>query len=198
MSSMTEQAYRFAKERYEELGVDTEQAIRTYLETPITFNAWQLDDDAGFLKVERSSGGGVMATGNYPGRARDGGELMCDAKKVFSLVPGTHKLSVQSKQIATDKDGVDLDTIEKEHYEPYVQWAKENNYGLDFNPSCSGHPMSSTGFTLASSDEGIRRFWITHFKKASEIAEYLGESTGMRCITNYWIPDGYKDYTADM
>lgn len=198
MASKVEQAYQLAKERYAELGVDTESAIQTYLETPVTFNAWQLDDDAGFLKVERGSGGGVMATGNYPGRARNAEELMSDAKKVFSLVPGTHKLSVQSKQIATDKDGVDLDNIEKEYYQPYVDWAKENGYGLDFNPSCSGHPMAGTGFTLASADEGIRKFWVTHFRKASEIAEYLGESVGMQCITNYWIPDGYKDYPADM
>ncbi|MCD8354856.1 MAG: L-rhamnose isomerase [Clostridiales bacterium] len=198
MGTKIEQAYRLAQERYAALGVDTESAIRTLLKTPVTFNAWQLDDDAGFLKVERSGGGGVMATGNYPGRARNAAELMQDAKKVFSLVPGTHKLSVQSKQIATEKPGVDLDNIEKEYYQPYVDWAKENGYGLDFNPSCSGHPMSASGFTLASADEGVRRFWITHFKKASEIAEYLGESVGMRCITNYWIPDGYKDYPADM
>lgn len=198
MGNIIEQAYELAKQRYAELGVDTEKAIKTYLETPVTFNAWQLDDDAGFLKVERGSGGGVMATGNYPGRATNADQLMSDAKKVFSLVPGTHKLSVQSKQIATDKEGVDLDNIEKEYYTPYVDWAKENHYGLDFNPSCSGHPMAGTGFTLASADKGIRDFWITHFKKASEIAEYLGESVGMRCITNYWIPDGYKDFPADM
>lgn len=197
MGNKIENAYEIAKERYAELGVDTEKAIATYLKTPISFNAWQLDDDAGFLKVKKGSGGGVMATGNYPGRAANAAQLMEDAGKVFSLVPGTHKLSIQSKQIASEEK-VDLDGIEKEHYLPYVEWAKEKGYGLDFNPSCSGHPMADTGFTLSSADEGIRNFWITHFKKASEIGEYFGQELGKKCVTNYWIPDGYKDFTADM
>ncbi|QNM05475.1 L-rhamnose isomerase [Qiania dongpingensis] len=198
MGSKTEQAYELAKERYAKMGVDTEEAVKKLLAVRISFNAWQLDDDKGFLQVEAGTGGGVMATGNYPGAAKNAEQLVQDAGTVFSLIPGRHKLSVQSKMIASAEPGIDLDRIEKEHYRYYVDWAKENGIGLDFNPSCSGHPMANSGFTLSSADERVREFWIEHFRRASEIGEYLGQETGIRCMTNYWIPDGYKDMPADM
>lgn len=188
--------YQEAKERYFELGVDTDAALDKLQEKRISFNAWQLDDVKGFLDVASGFGGGVMATGNYMGVAKSAAQLRQDSEKVFSLVPGKHKLSLQANMVDTSEK-VDLDSIEPKHFSGFVEWAKECGIGLDINPSCAGHPMLSSGFTLSSADAGIRNFWIHHFILTSQIGEFFGKETGIRCVTNYWIPDGYKDYPAD-
>ena len=189
-------AYETAKEIYAQYGVNTDEALKKLREKRISFNAWQLDDVKGFLKLDQGSGGGIQATGNYPGVATTAEELMQDAEKVFSLVGGKHKLSLQANMVATNEK-VDLDTIEPKHFAAYVDWAKKIGIGLDINPSCAGHPMLESGFTLSSADKGIREWWIHHFILTSGIGEYFGKETGVRCVTNYWIPDGYKDYPAD-
>lgn len=188
--------YAQAKEIYAGYGVDTEAALDKLENKKISFNAWQLDDVHGFLSAPRGAGGGVMATGNYVGVAKNAEQLMRDADKVFSLVAGKHKLSLQANMVDTNEK-VDLDTIAPKHFKGYVDWAKQNGVGLDINPSCSGHPMLSTGFTLSSEDKSIRDYWINHFILTSKIGEYFGKETGIRCVTNYWIPDGYKDFPAD-
>ena len=188
--------YEEARERYAAFGVDTEAALTALNEKKISFNAWQLDDVKGFLRLEGGAGGGVMATGSYPGAAKNAAQLMQDADEVFSLVPGKHKLSLQANMIS-DGAGVDLDTLSAEHFRSFIDWAKERGLGLDINPSCAGHPMLNTGFTLSSPDKAIRDFWVEHFIRTSLIGEAFGRETGIRCVTNYWIPDGYKDYPAD-
>jgi L-rhamnose isomerase len=188
--------YEEARERYAAYGVDTEAALTALNEKKISFNAWQLDDVKGFLRLEGGAGGGVMATGSYPGAAKNAAQLMQDADEVFSLVPGKHKLSLQANMIS-DGAGVDLDTLSAEHFRSFIDWAKERGLGLDINPSCAGHPMLNTGFTLSSPDKAIRDFWVEHFIRTSLIGEAFGRETGIRCVTNYWIPDGYKDYPAD-
>ncbi len=190
--------YEYAKERYAEYGVDTDAAVEKLIGKRISFNAWQLDDVRGFLKLESSGCSGIMATGNYMGVATDAKQLMQDADKVFSLVPGNHKLSLQANMISSGEGKVDLDSIEPENFSGYVDWAKEKNIGLDINPSCAGHPMLSSGFTLSSSDKGIREYWIDHFMRTSRIGEYFGKMLGIKCVTNYWIPDGFKDLPADL
>ncbi|MGN1099895.1 MAG: L-rhamnose isomerase [Christensenellales bacterium] len=196
MRNNVESNYFEARDIYAELGVDTDRALDSLQNKRISFNAWQLDDVKGFLNLKGKSGGGIQATGNYPGVARNAKELMQDAEKVFSLVGGKHKLSLQANMVDTDEK-VDLDTVEPKHFAGYVEWAKRIGIGLDINPSCAGHPMLESGFTLSSSDSGIRDYWINHFVRTSEIGEYFGKETGVRCVTNYWIPDGYKDFPAD-
>lgn len=190
-------AYQAAREQYAAYGVDTDAAVKALLDKRISFNAWQLDDVKGFLHPAGGAGGGIMATGNYMGAATNASMLMQDAAEIFSLIPGRHKLSLQANMVAAGQPGVDLDSIEPCHFAAYVDWAKDLGVGLDINPSCAGHPMLSTGFTLSSPDTAIREYWIDHFIRTSKIGEYFGRELGIKCVTNYWIPDGYKDFPAD-
>lgn len=192
----TREQYEYARERYAELGVDTDRALEILERERISFNGWQMDDVKGFMHRGNAMSGGILSTGSYPGAARNGEELRQDVEKAFSLIPGKHKVSLQATQVDTDEI-IDLDEIEPRHYEAYIQWAKEKDIGLDFNPSCYSHPKSEKGFTLSSQDASIREFWIEHCKRSSKVGEYFGDSLGIPCVTNLWVPDGYKDFPVD-
>ncbi len=187
------QAYMLAKERYAALGIDSDAALVTLAQTPISLHCWQGDDVGGFEDPSRGLSGGIMATGNYPGKARSTGELRTDLDMAYKLIPGTHRLNLHV--IYGDADGEKLDRNDwgPHHFDKWIAWAKENNHGIDFNPTCFSHPMADSGFTLASLDESVREFWIDHCRISREIGAYIGEQLGTPCVTNVWIPDGYKD-----
>ncbi len=189
-------AYALAKERYAGLGVDTEQVLAKLEEISISLHCWQGDDVGGFEDPERGLSGGIMATGNYPGKARTGTELRQDLDKAYSLIPGNHRLNLHAIYLETET-AVARNEIRPEHFNDWVAWAKANKHGIDFNPSCFSHPLADDGFTLASADEGIRNFWIEHCMASREIGAYFGRELGTAAVTNIWIPDGYKDTPID-
>jgi len=194
--SNIEQAYDLAQERYAALGVDTEQALARLGQIPISLHCWQGDDVGGFEDPGRGLSGGIMATGNYPGKARTVAELRQDLNKAYRLIPGRHRLNLHAIYLDSDKK-VERNAIEPKHFASWVDWARENNHGLDFNPTCFSHPLAESGFTLASSDEGVRQFWIEHCIASRNIGAYFGRELGIPCVTNVWIPDGYKDTPVD-
>ncbi|MCB8977026.1 MAG: L-rhamnose isomerase [Ardenticatenaceae bacterium] len=197
MSNSIEQAYTLAQERYAALGVDTDAALEKLATIPISLHCWQGDDVIGFEDPDRGLSGGIMATGNYPGKARTPDELRQDLDMAYSLIPGTHRLNLHA--IYGDSDGAKLDRNDWQphHFDKWIAWAKENNHGIDFNPTCFSHPMADSGFTLASLDQGVRDFWIEHCRISREIGAHIGEQLGTPCVTNVWIPDGYKDTPAN-
>ena len=190
-----EEEYRIAKERYLSYGVDVEEAMEKLASIPLSIQCWQGDDVEGFLD-KGSLGDGLQVTGNYPYKARNIAELQEDIEEVLSLLPGTFKLNLHSTYLDSEKS-VCLDQIEPKHYESWVKFAKKHHLGLDFNPTLFSSPMVKEGFTLSSKEEGVRRFWIEHCKRARKIGEYFGKELGIPCVTNIWIPDGYKDEPYD-
>lgn len=191
-----EKAYELARERYAEIGVDTEEALRRLEQIKISMHCWQGDDVRGFLFRERALSGGIQATGNYPGAARTPSELRADMEMALRLIPGKHRINLHSTYADTD-ERIDLDEIEPRHYESWVQWAREQGLGLDFNPTCFSHEKSESGFTLASADRGIRDFWIEHCKRSRRVSAYFGRELQSPSVNNIWIPDGYKDTPID-
>ena len=190
--------YQSAQEAYATLGVDTEKALETLGRTPISVHCWQGDDVGGFDSAAAGDpGGGLAVTGNYPGRARTPEELRADLEKVFSLVPGKHRLNLHAFYLETGGQKVDRDQIETKHFQGWIDWAKSLGLGMDFNPTCFAHPKAADGFTLAHRDKGIREFWIEHAKRCRKIGAYIGRALGSTCVTNVWIPDGYKDLPVD-
>lgn len=188
-------AYEIAREVYAPIGVDTDAAINRVKNIPISINCWQGDDVKGFLFKNELSGG-IQTTGNYPGRANTPDELRADVEKAMSLIPGNNRLNLHAIYADTTEK-VDLDELEPRHFESWIQWAKERNIGLDFNPTCFAHPMADSGFTISSADEGVRNFWIDHCIRSRQIAEYMGKELGNKAVTNFWFPDGYKDIPYD-
>ena len=189
-------AYEYAKEVYASIGVDTDAAIERVKNIPISINCWQGDDVGGFLFKDNALTGGIQTTGNYPGKARNVNELKADIDMAMSLIPGRHRLNLHAIYADTDKK-IDLDEIEPCHYESWIDWARERRIGLDFNPTCFSHPMSDSGFTISSSDENVRNFWIEHCIRSRKIGEYFGKELSNRAVTNFWFPDGYKDIPFD-
>jgi L-rhamnose isomerase len=190
--------YQAAREAYATLGVDTEKALETLGRTPISVHCWQGDDVGGFESTSAGDpGGGLAVTGNYPGRARTPNELRADLEKVFSLVPGKHRLNLHAFYLETGGQKVDRDQIETKHFQRWIDWAKSLGIGMDFNPTCFAHPKAADGFTLAHRDKGIRDFWIEHAKRCRKIGADIGRALGSTCVTNVWIPDGYKDLPID-
>jgi len=189
-------AYAIAKERYAAFGVDTDAVMETLKAIPISLHCWQGDDVVGFEDPDRGLSGGIMATGNYPGKARTVAELRSDLDKAYSLIPGTHRLNLHA--IYLDSDTViPRNDIRPEHFASWADWAKENNHGIDFNPTCFSHPLADDGFTLSHQDKGVRDFWIEHCIASREIGDYFGRELGTPAVTNVWIPDGYKDIPVD-
>lgn len=187
-----------AKEVYAELGVDVETAIETCLQVPVSVHCWQADDVNGFEISEASADtGGILATGNYPGRARNGDELRLDLDKAFSLCPGSHRANLHAIYAETGGLAVSRDSIGPEHFTRWIDWGNERQVALDFNPTYFGHPMAASGFTLSNSDEGVRQFWIRHGIASRQIASVIAQRQGGPCINNHWIPDGSKDSPAD-
>ena len=188
--------YDSAKEIYASYGVDTEKAIDALKNITISVHCWQGDDVNGFDNPDALSGG-IQTTGNYPGKASTPQELMADIDKAFSLMPGKKKLNLHACYAIMQGEKVDRDKIGPAQFEPWVKIAKERGMGLDFNPTFFSHPMVKDNLTLSSPDEEVRRFWVEHGKRCLEISEYFANETGMPCVMNIWIPDGYKDVPAD-
>jgi L-rhamnose isomerase len=191
-----EDAYGIAKEAYAKFGVSSDKAIREALALPVSIHCWQGDDVMGFENSGPLSGG-ILATGNYPGRARNGDELRADAEFAFSLIPGKKRFNLHSFYAETGGKKVTRDKLEAEHFSKWMSWAKKKKIPLDFNPSFFSHPMADTGWTLSSADSKIRRFWINHAKSCRRIASAFGAAQGTPAVNNSWIPDGSKDYPAD-
>ena len=189
--------YNYAKETYAKYGIDTEKAIATLMNVPVAVHCWQGDDVVGFdCKAELS--GGIQTTGNYPGKATTPAQLMADMDKAFSLIPGKKKLNLHAcYAIFENGEFADRDALKPAHFAKWVEYAKARNMGIDFNPTLFSHPMVKDNLTLSSPDENVRKFWIEHCKRCVEISEYFATETGIPCVMNIWIPDGYKDIPAD-
>ena len=197
MEKKVNELYESAKEHYAKIGVDADSAIEKLGKISISLHCWQGDDVGGFENPDAVLDGGIMATGNYPGKARNADELRMDLDKALSLIPGKHRLNLHAIYAETGGKKVERDKLGPEHFTNWLNWAKSRGMGLDFNPTCFSHPKAETGFTLSSKDEGIRRFWVEHCIACRKIGEYMGKETGSPCVTNVWIPDGYKDIPVD-
>lgn len=189
-------AYGIAKERYAEVGVDTDKVLGQMQDFHLSLHCWQTDDVMGFENLTGSLSGGIATTGNYPGRARNIEEVRADIVKAKSLIPGTHRLNLH--EIYGDFKGevVDRDQVEPRHFASWMEWGKENDMKLDFNSTSFSHPKSGS-LSLANPDEGIRNFWIEHTKRCRAVAEEMGKAQGDPCIMNLWVHDGSKDLTVD-
>ena len=190
-------AYSLARERYAGLGVDTESALATLATLPVSIHCWQGDDVGGFEHGGEPLGGGIAVTGNYPGKARTPDELRADLEKALSLIPGKHRINLHACYGEFGKKPVDRDAVEPAHFKGWISWAKSQGLGLDFNPTFFSHPKASDGFTLAHQSEDIRKFWIEHGKRSREIGAAMGRALGSSTVTNFWVPDGFKDTPAD-
>lgn len=195
-NELVQKSYEIAKERYAALGVDVEQALVKLQKISISIHCWQADDVTGFEDLGNMGGGGIQATGNYPGKARNMEELRTDIEKVQTLVGGDHRLSLHA--IYGDFGGktVDRDEIEPSHFTSWMQWAKEKGLKLDFNSSSFGHPKSGD-LTLANPDKSIRDFWVEHTKRCRAISEEMGKFQNDPCVMNLWVHDGSKDTTVN-
>ena len=190
-------SYSLAKERFATLGVDTDAALATLATTPISVHCWQGDDVAGFENSSGNAGSGCLATGNHPGKARNFDELSADLEKVASIVPGKLRISLHATYATDNVAKADRDALEPGHFRAWLDWAKRHGWGMDFNPTCFGHPQAASGYTLSSADEGIRKFWIDHCIASRRIAAHFGKELDNPAVTNIWIPDGAKDRPAD-
>ncbi|MEO0830501.1 MAG: L-rhamnose isomerase, partial [Pseudomonadota bacterium] len=188
--------YESAKAQFADWGVDTEAALDQLRGIPISVHCWQGDDVSGFETRSGTSGGGIQATGNHPGRARNPDELRADLEFIYSKIPGVHRLNLHAMYMDTDETP-DRDEIEFHHFAPWVDWARDQGIGLDFNPTFFAHPKADDNLTLAHPDPGIREFWIEHGRRTRDIAEQMGEALGSPVINNIWVPDGYKDVPID-
>ncbi len=190
-------AYDIAKQMYADIGIDTETVLEKLADIPVSVHCWQIDDLSGFENPERGLSGGIAAIGGAPGKPRDRQEYMKNLNKALDLIPGKTKLALHAVYLDNGGSMVDRDAIEPKHFAAWVEYAKERGIGLDFNPTYFSHDKASDNFTLASANEDIRRFWIEHGKRCRRVGAYFGMELGQTCITNHWIPDGYKDYTID-
>jgi len=192
-----EQAYTSAKKYYEYFEVDTDTALEKLANISISIHCWQGDDVNGFENNSDLTGSGIQATGNYPGKARTADELRADFLKALSQIPGRHRLNIHAIYAETGGKHIDRDELAPEHFADWIAWAKENGIGMDFNPTFFSHPNSDDGFTLSSRNDKIRQFWINHGVACRRIGEHIGKELKTPCITNFWIPDGFKDIPAD-
>ena len=192
---MTER-FESAKELYKSIGVDVDAAIKKLRDVKISIHCWQGDDVNGFENSGELSGG-IAATGNYPGKARNADELMNDIDEALKVIPGKHKINLHAIYAVTNGEKVERSDLKPEHFAKWVQFAKERGLGLDFNPTLFSHPMAADGLTLSHPDEKVRKYWIKHCIACRKIAEYFGRELGQPCVNNIWIPDGYKDIPAD-
>ena len=196
MLESTNAAYLLARQRYADLGVDTDAALARLRTDPISLHCWQGDDVGGFEEPDGKLGGGLAATGNYPGKARTPDELRRDAAKALSLIPGSHRFNLHAFYGEFGNRRVDRDAIGPEHFAGWIDWARSLGIGLDFNPTCFSHPKAEQ-FTLSHPDPAIRAFWIRHAAACRRIGAAMGRALGTPCVTNVWIPDGMKDTPVD-
>lgn len=194
---MANTAYELARARYAQIGVDTDAAIEKLKTIPVSLHCWQGDDVTGF-DHDGPLTGGIQTTGNYPGKAKTPEQLMADMDKAMSLCPGKKKLNLHAcYAIFEPGEFVDRDKIEPKHFKKWVDFAKERGMGIDFNPTFFSHPMAKNGLTLTSPDEEVRKFWVEHGKACIRISEHFAKETGIPCVMNIWIGDGFKDVPAD-
>lgn len=196
MKNNVEKRFEDAKMEFEAIGVNVDQALQTLKKTEISMHCWQGDDVKGFLSPDGELTGGIMSTGDYPGAAHTPEQLRQDATKAFSLIPGKQKFNLHAIYADTDEK-IDLDQIEPKHFAKWVEWAKELEIGLDFNPTFFSHPMYKNGYTLAHPEKEVRDFWIEHGKRSRKISEYFGKELGKTSYNNFWVPDGSKDNPID-
>ncbi len=197
-SRRIEQAYRLAREAYAVFGVDTEAAIQRARAVPISLHCWQADDVRGLeTPVAGRDSGGIMATGGYPGRARDGDEMRADLDVVLKLLPGVQRLNLHAFYAETGDRAVDRDALVPEHFARWLDWARSRGIGLDFNPTYFAHPKAASGFTLSSAEKSVRTFWINHGRACRRITQHFARKQGTPSVINHWIPDGTKDQPAD-
>lgn len=193
-----EERYRLAREQYAELGVDTERALAALRGVPLSVHCWQGDDVGGFeAGSDGTLSGGIAATGNYPGRARSMAELRQDLEELWKLLPGKHRLALHMSYGDFGGARVDRDAVEPRHFDSWLAWAASCGVKLDMNGTFFSHPKASSGLTLASKDEAVRRFWVEHARRTRAVSAHIGRKQGGACIDNLWIPDGMKDATAD-
>ena len=193
-----EKSYQLAKEQYAELGVDTDKVISEMDNINISLHCWQTDDVGGFEKPGSVlGGGGIQATGNFPGKAKTIEQMRSDLDKVMSLLPGKQRLSLHAIYGEFGGKLIDRDQIEPRHFQGWINWAKRRGMGLDFNCTCFSHPLADDGFTLSSKNEKIRKFWVEHTKRCRAIGAEMGKQLGTPCVHNIWIPDGMKDSPVD-
>ncbi len=193
---MLTERYEQAKKIYADIGVDTDAAVRRLNGVKISIQCWQGDDLTGFENFGGASGG-ILTTGNYPGKARTPEELMQDLDEALSLIPGRHKINLHAIYAITGGEKVARNELQPRHFEKWVEYAKQRGLGLDFNPTVFSHPLADSGLTLSHPDKKIRDFWIQHCKCCRTIAEYMGKELGQPCLCNLWIPDGFKNTPAD-
>lgn len=196
MTSSIDQAWTLAKERFAQLGIDAEAAIKQLDTLPVSIHCWQGDDVAGFENPEGNLTGGIQATGNYPGKARNAQQLRADLELAISMIPGPNRLNLHAIYLESDQP-VARNEIEPKHFANWVDWAKKNKLGLDFNPSCFSHPMSADGFTLSSANPEVRQFWIEHCQASRRVSASFGRALGTPSVMSIWVPDGMKDLTVD-
>ena len=194
--TLIHQAYEIAKERYAELGIDTEKVLEQLQNFHLSMHCWQADDVKGFEVQAGSLDGGIAVTGNFPGAARNIDELRADILKAKSLIPGNHRLNLH--EICGDFQGkvVDRDEVTVDHFKSWIEWGKENKTPLDFNSTSFSHPKSGS-LSLSNPDEGIRKFWVEHSKRCREIADAMGKAQNDPCIMNTWVHDGCKDVSVN-
>lgn len=189
--------FETAKKEYEKLGINVEKVMETLVNVPVSMHCWQGDDVKGFDQ-DGPLTGGIQTTGNYPGKARTPEELMADMEKAMSMIPGTKKINLHAcYAIFEDGEFADRDQLEPKHFKKWVDFAKKHHVGIDFNPTFFSHPKVKDGLTLSSPDEETRAFWIRHGKACIRISQYFAEETGIPCVMNIWIGDGFKDIPAD-
>ena len=197
-NKIIEDAYATARQRYAELKVDTDKVLARLRSIPISIHCWQGDDVGGFEKAGAVlSGGGISATGNYPGKARTIKELRADFEKALSLIPGKHRINLHASYLDNGGKFVDRNQIGIEHFQSWIDWAKSSQIGMDFNPTFFSHPKAEDGFTLSHSDKAVRNFWIEHAIACRKISLEIGRQLKSPCVMNIWIPDGFKDTPID-
>jgi len=193
-----EKAYASAKAEYAELGVNTDEVISKLSDISISLHCWQTDDVGGFETPDSVlSGGGIQITGNYPGKAKTIDQLKADIEYAMSLLPGKQRLNLHAIYGDFQGKNVDRDQIEPSHFQTWIDWAKKQGVGLDFNASCFSHPLSNDGFTLSSKNLETRKFWVEHVKRCRKIGAEMGKQLSNPVVHNLWIPDGSKDVPVD-
>lgn len=196
MTQAIEQAFVLAKQRFADIGVDVEAVLSQLDQLPVSMHCWQGDDVRGFENPQGALTGGIQATGNYPGRARNVEELRSDLDQAMALIPGPKRLNLHAIYLESEQ-AVKRNEIKPQHFAGWVAWARDRQLGLDFNPSCFSHELSADGFTLAHNNADIRQFWIEHCQASRKVSAYLGEQLGTPSVMNIWVPDGMKDLTVD-
>jgi L-rhamnose isomerase len=192
-----ETGYLLAKEQYAEYGVDADRALERLAKIAVSLHCWQGDDVGGFENASDELGGGLAVTGRYPGKARTADQLRMDLDKALSIIPGRCRLNLHACYAETGGKKIERNELQPEQFANWIGWAKKNQMGMDFNPTYFAHPKADDGFTLTHPDAGIRKFWIEHGIACRKIGEAFGKALGTPCVTNVWIPDGFKDIPVD-